>query len=158
MFFNFTHSREPIPFPRQPGTRDPAGVTFSEEEFHRILSRERKRLQRSQQPFILMLVSLSRLPAGGNGRSPRSRAISALASTIRDVDLMGWHQSGSVMGIIFTEVGNSRPAPALKRIHSALAAELDAEELSKVRISVQYFSEAILRPASAAKNEMAASE
>lgn len=143
MFLNFTNLRATIPFPHQNGVHPIGGVEFNESDFNRMLLQERKRQQRTHRPFMLMLVSLSDLPSGGNGSGPRSRVASALASTIRDVDLMGWYKTGSVLGIIFTEVNCSngcvQSAPVLKRVHCNLSESLSPEELSKVGLSVQYF-------------------
>jgi len=119
----------------------PDETQYEESIFRRALVHELKRTRVSERPFMLMLVSLSDTSAG-NGRTPLSRVLSSLAASIRDTDVLGWYKSGSVLGVIYTEI-NSSGSPAvssiMERVHQCLASGLEPGELKKVNISVYLF-------------------
>ena len=120
-------------------------LEYDEEAFNRILALERKRSERSKRPFMLMLLSLDRVPDGENGNDPRRKILSCLASCKRDIDVLGWYRSGSVIGIIFTEIGTSSNGTVSEcitdRIRSSLASNLDPGEIEKIDISFYLFPE-----------------
>src|SRR6478736_727019 len=70
---------------------------ISEELFRGALERERRRADRFEETFVLILVSV-------NGRAARqSRCgplVEALSQTNLDADMMGWFEQGSVVGLI----------------------------------------------------------
>ncbi len=120
-------------------------LEYDEEAFNRILALERKRSERSKRPFMLMLLSLAWLPDCETGNDPRRKILSCLASCKRDIDVLGWHRSGSVIGIIFTEIGMSSngtvSASITDRIRSSLTSTLDPGEIEKIDISFYLFPE-----------------
>src|SRR6202030_2434084 len=72
--------------------------------FLRMITRERKRTERSRKPFLLMLLDLGHgIPSERNGQVLR-RLLSALSTSTRETDITGWYQKNSVIGIMFTEV------------------------------------------------------
>ena len=79
---------------------------LSEEHFRRMLSRERKRSERSRKHLVLMLI---------DGKGVKNKKIDAmleqiavvLGASIRETDLAGWFEGNSVFGVIFTEFGES---------------------------------------------------
>ncbi|HYA42084.1 MAG TPA: sugar transferase [Syntrophobacteraceae bacterium] len=126
---------------------DLPSLEYDEESFNRILALERKRSERSGRPFMLMLLSLERISTGENGSNPREKILSCLASSKRDIDVLGWYRSESVVGIIFTELGNSSdgavPASITERIRSSLASNLDPNEMTRIDVSIYLFPERI---------------
>jgi len=96
---------------------------LSEEHFRRMLSRERKRSERSRKHLVLMLV---------DGKGVKSKKTDAmleqiaivLGASIRETDLAGWFEANSVFGIIFTEFGDCEVGTAVKIIESKATAEL----------------------------------
>jgi lipopolysaccharide/colanic/teichoic acid biosynthesis glycosyltransferase len=74
---------------------------YSEEYFHEMLVMERKRTERSGQPFVLMLVDIRQLPLSQN---ILRRLRLALSECTREIDIRGWYERHSIMGIIFIEV------------------------------------------------------
>jgi len=73
--------------------------------FLRTLARERKRTERSQRSFVLMLLKSVRFFRGTHSKQVYDRLLSALSSGTRETDVLGWYEAGSVIGVIFTEVG-----------------------------------------------------
>ncbi len=120
-------------------------VEYDEDAFNRILALERKRSERSKRPFMLMLLSLDRVPAGEIGNNPRGKIVSCLASCKRDIDILGWYRSGSVIGIIFTEICDSINGTVseciTERIKASLASNLEPGEIEKIDISFHLFPE-----------------
>lgn len=94
-----------------------------EDEFRRMLSRERKRSERSGKHLLLMLVDGKGVSNNGD-RATLHRAMSALPGAIRDTDVAGWFQTGAILGVIFTELGQTDAAVAVKVIESKIMAAL----------------------------------
>ena len=119
---------------------------YDEESFNRILALERKRSERSGRPFMLMLLSLDRVRAGENGSGPGKKILSCLASSKRDIDVLGWYRFQSIVGIIFTELGTSNgeaSASITDRIRSNLVSNLEPNEIRKIDVSIYLFPEGI---------------
>jgi len=120
-------------------------LEYNEEVFNRILVLERKRSERSKRPFMLMLLSLEMVPDGEIGRSVRAKILSCLTSSKRDIDVLGWYRSGSVAGIIFTEIGKSNEGSVYEsiteRIRSNLALNLEPDQIEKIDITIYVFPE-----------------
>jgi lipopolysaccharide/colanic/teichoic acid biosynthesis glycosyltransferase len=118
------------------------GVPFSEQVFQSILTHERRRAERSSRPFVLMLVRS--LDENHQGRL-LSQTISALISSTRESDLIGWYRESSVLGIIFTELDErDKMAIAeelLRKLEVRLSEGLGEDNLSKIVISVHVFPE-----------------
>ncbi|MEO5925042.1 MAG: sugar transferase [Bryobacteraceae bacterium] len=85
-----------------PVSSDPEAGLASELEFRRAIRRERGRTERSQSPFILMLVDAGALFL----ERPQELAgvLKAISRSTRGTDIVGWYATGSVVGVIYTEV------------------------------------------------------
>lgn len=97
-----------------------------EQEFHGVLSRERKRSERSRKPFLLML-GRKNAPSFQNGARHLGLEISdVLAKTIRETDTLGWFKSDLTLGVIFNELGAAVDAAvASKTIEGKIIAALE---------------------------------
>ena len=78
---------------------------LTQSEFFRTLARERKRAERSQRSFVLMLLKSIRFFRGPHSKQSFARIATALSVATRDTDVIGWYEAGSVMGVVFTEIG-----------------------------------------------------
>jgi lipopolysaccharide/colanic/teichoic acid biosynthesis glycosyltransferase len=116
----------------------------SEDEFLRFLCLERKRSERSGKPFLVMLVEGGALfAAGGRDRVP-ARIAEALLSSTRDTDLVGWYKSGSIMGVLCTEIADELSVAMnvlLAKFTSLVGKLIPAEQESHVKISMHVFPE-----------------
>ena len=96
--------------------------------FRDALTRERKRADRFDQPFVLVLVAPK--PDHAVESSSWLSVVEALAAAKRDTDVLGWFEYGSVLGLIVPEIEAS-DANFTQEIESrvlfALATRLDAE-------------------------------
>lgn len=89
--------REPIPFALSRRDRAVAGRRLlSHELFRDALQRERKRADRFEEAFAVVLVSL-------DDRAPASRwgaIVDCLSQSMSSADLIGWLVTGKVLGVI----------------------------------------------------------
>lgn len=119
-------------------------TALSEESFQRIISLERKRTERSQRPFLLMLLDLEGILVSGKNGPKLGRVLDALSLSIRETDLTGWHKNNSVLGIVFTEIGTDPKAvvnTVLTRVKGSLYRQLTFEDFNHIRISHHIFPE-----------------
>lgn len=94
-----------------------------EPDFRRMLSRERKRSERSRKHLLLMLIDGKELSPSVRGVLLEKTATS-VCSSIRETDLLGWFESGSILGVIFAELGDTPLNSAVKTIESKVVANL----------------------------------
>ena len=77
---------------------------FDQELFITMLRLERKRTERSNRRFVLMLLDACGLLKADESRETLHKVIAALSHSIRETDIKGWYKGDSVIGVIFTEV------------------------------------------------------
>jgi lipopolysaccharide/colanic/teichoic acid biosynthesis glycosyltransferase len=115
-----------------------------EEYFRRALCHERKRAERTGDPFVLVLVNLARIDENINPCRIR-QICDTIQAGARDTDIAGWYQYPECIGIIFTalqDAGREQIRSALfEKIGQALGATLSAEEAARVAISFHFFPE-----------------
>jgi lipopolysaccharide/colanic/teichoic acid biosynthesis glycosyltransferase len=107
----------------------------NEEIFRGVLLRERKRADRSNGSFTLLLLEIS----GDRSSSGWRRAIEALAAAKRDTDVVGWFEQGRVIGLILLERGvfDAPGCRALEaRVRCELAKRLNPTSMANVAIGV----------------------
>jgi len=121
---------------------------LSEAQFRKALRLERRRAERSRTLFLLVLLADGR--TNHNGRDGEFaqgmfRALSALATSIRETDMWGWYQENSVGGIIFTEFNGTGKPVILKtvseKLNHILRGAIGPEGLKHLRLSYHFFPE-----------------
>jgi lipopolysaccharide/colanic/teichoic acid biosynthesis glycosyltransferase len=117
-----------------------AAGLYGEEYFKEMLCLERKRTERSRKPFLLMLLDIGDLLAasGQDGVVPKAAAV--LASTTREIDVKGWYRTGSVIGVIYTEMGDADKGLLSEKTDRGLR-EAFGEQAEKVAITLHLFPE-----------------
>ncbi len=81
----------------------PEAVFYSETHFLHMLKIERKRTERSNVPFLLMLVNLGDLTKMERlAYAEEIRCI--LDSSLRETDIKGWYEEDRIIGVIFTDM------------------------------------------------------
>lgn len=118
---------------------------FSEKDFHRMLSRERRRTERSHKPFLLMLLDMGDEPLAQNGESSLVKTLGVLSSATRETDAVGWYTNGVVIGVMFTEMEAEEKAhilnTMLSRVSTALEDRLSFEQFNQLSMSFHWFPE-----------------
>ena len=114
------------------------------EIFRRMISLERKRSERTQRPFVLLLMDTGRTaPTEKNGRILLD-ILSALQAATRETDIMGWYETNSAVGVMFTEItleNNLILSTILTRISDVLRGRLTSDQFSQIKFSFHLFPE-----------------
>src|SRR5438445_10198486 len=83
------------------------GEILEEHHFLYMLGLERKRTERSSKPFMLLLLSAQPLFQSNSGERVVRQVVSAISSSTRDTDSVGWYEWGGTLAVLFTEIGSS---------------------------------------------------
>ncbi len=115
------------------------------EAFRRTIALERKRSERSRKPFMLLLLDMGEnLSSEKNGRT-LDKILGALSLSTRETDITGWYADGTVIGVVFTEIGidgsNSVPSTIISRVTDTLRGSLMWEQFNQLNISFHVFPE-----------------
>jgi lipopolysaccharide/colanic/teichoic acid biosynthesis glycosyltransferase len=116
---------------------------LGENSFKRMIAVERKRAERSKEPFLLMLVELGDHPETDETRKVLDRMLTVLRTCSRETDIIGWYKEASILGVMFTGlVINDRSlilTTILARISTLLRHELTLDQFSAVKLSFHFF-------------------
>jgi lipopolysaccharide/colanic/teichoic acid biosynthesis glycosyltransferase len=122
-----------------------AGALLPEEHFRRMLCRERKRSERSKKHLLLMLVDGKGMVEQKNYPRVLQHLSDLLCAGVRETDLVGWFETGSVLGVVFTELGQTDIKLAINVIQAKVAAAIQnsahAADFSKLLVSFYAFPE-----------------
>ena len=116
---------------------------LSESAFGRTMAIERKRTERSGEPFLLMLLEAdSHLSAEKRGRT-LDGILSALVPRVRDTDVIGWYKDRVTVGVIYTGLLSQDRGAALstilQRVSATLRDHLTFEQITQISISFHVF-------------------
>jgi lipopolysaccharide/colanic/teichoic acid biosynthesis glycosyltransferase len=119
---------------------------LTEEVFHAILTLERRRAERSKNPFVLMLLDLRAMHKNGAEAPFVKRLTSIVSDAARESDIIGWYEEQSILALIFTEINLEEKGPVVTEVlHSKVSAALhdnfDHKSAANIRISVHFFPE-----------------
>ncbi len=118
---------------------------LDEVSFQRMISRERKRTERSQTPFFLMLLDLGDTLATERNRHLLEKLLQSLSSSTRETDVTGWYSKDAVIGIMFTEVTLEERSEILSkmiaRVSEILQGNLSLQQFSQVGMSFHLYPE-----------------
>jgi len=116
---------------------------FDVASFTRILCFERKRTDRSQRSFLLLLLELRLLLRDGQQwrRSLVTNVIQSLQNCARQTDAIVWYQHNAELRVILTELCHAQPSIGiiLERVNAALHARLTPEQIDAVTLSIYLY-------------------
>jgi exopolysaccharide biosynthesis polyprenyl glycosylphosphotransferase len=72
--------------------------------------------------------------------------VAAVETSTRETDSLGWYQTGSILGVLFTELGTADQAileTIIDKVASSLRERLDPEQASKIHVSYHLYPEKI---------------
>ena len=75
---------------------------LNEEGFRRSIAVERKRSERSKEPFLLMLMEVGSDPASRDNQRVLDSMLGVLRASSRDTDVIGWYKEQAILGVMFT--------------------------------------------------------
>lgn len=118
---------------------------LNEETFHRMISLERRRTERSRKPFLLMLLDMGGQRPRETNTAILGKILAALSGSTRETDLAGWYKTNSILGVMFTEIGledqNSIVSTMMGRLSTTLRTDLSFEQFNQISISFHVFPE-----------------
>lgn len=114
---------------------------YRETVFDDMLQRERKRTERSQQPFALIMVEIKNLTKVKAKKSIRRLSV-ILDECFREIDIQGWYKQHSVIGIICPEVAKKSVQALQKKVESALEEAFPVDFRDELDVSYICFPEA----------------
>ena len=125
----------------------PQRTLLSEDAFISMLYLERRRAERAQKRFVLVLVDVKK----GNGLNHKDRELSALVGALsdatRETDIIGWYLENNLFGVIGTELGNATNQVVqerfLSKVRKAFEYTLGRENSAGISISFHFFPEEI---------------
>ncbi len=129
------------------GTRNPVAVCaahgcefYGEEFFGKILHLEKRRSERSGDPFFLMLMAISAHCDAERKTGIIGKIAFVLATKTRDIDIKGWYKDGSVIGLIMPEPRDETKESLHARICAKVCQDLLPDEMAEVAFSTHVFS------------------
>jgi lipopolysaccharide/colanic/teichoic acid biosynthesis glycosyltransferase len=115
-----------------------------ESSFNRILCLERKRTERSGNPFALALLDVRPLWSGLEDWE-KETLCRTIGSGGRETDVAGWYTERTAIGIILTALGTSSrsaiQSSLAQRIGERLRAAVGPVKAGKIRISFHFYPE-----------------
>jgi exopolysaccharide biosynthesis polyprenyl glycosylphosphotransferase len=112
--------------------------------FQRMLALERRRCERTEDHFALLLIDIDALSESLDARAVQG-IVESVSSAMRETDITGWHEFDSVIGVILTALNGAGrdavQAVVAERIRTALSLHLDEAQVQLVKISCYMFPE-----------------
>ena len=104
--------------------RGRSGQAYDETAFRHFLARERLR-SRAGGPVIVVLVELT--SAVALDRAVVARLFSALSSSVRETDIVGWYRRDRVAGVVLTDTSAASVAAVCGVVAPRVAAVLERQ-------------------------------
>jgi lipopolysaccharide/colanic/teichoic acid biosynthesis glycosyltransferase len=86
----------------------------------------------------MMLLDISRVPETDRTDTTRN-VVAALSASVRETDLKGWYENDSVIGVLFTEIGEVNRESLREKIYAKLRDKLKSAPASRIAISFHVF-------------------
>ena len=112
--------------------------------FKRMLCLERRRSERTEARFGLVLIDIEPVNPALSGPIIHSICLT-VAAAMRETDITGWYRERSVLGVILTTLNgaerNTVKSVVVERIRAILRLNLDDDQMRQVSISCHIFPE-----------------
>ena len=112
-----------------------------EKKFQTFLHFEKRRAERSRKCFVLFLLDVG----PSLQESCIDSLVAALQDSMRETDIAGWYKTGTVIGVVFTEVDPMNSAAIskvlLNKTVGALSLRFPTEVMSNILARVTAFPE-----------------
>jgi lipopolysaccharide/colanic/teichoic acid biosynthesis glycosyltransferase len=122
-----------------------ARALLSEDAFVSMLYLERRRAERAQKRFVLVLVDVKRALDDGSKNRTLGKIGVALTNSTRETDILGWYLENNLIGVIGTELGETSPKiiheRLLEKLRAAFQHTVGKEKSSKISVSFHFFPE-----------------
>ncbi len=116
---------------------------LGEAAFKRMIAIERKRTERSKEPFLLVLLDSGTQQGAQDIGSALDRMAAALLASSRETDVIGWYQDRVALGVLYTglEINDKKTilSAILTRVKTILREELIFDQFNQVSISFHFY-------------------
>ena len=123
----------------------PARMLLNEDAFVSMLYLERRRAERSQKRFVLILVDVNKTLAGVQKDRTVLALTKALSEATRETDIIGWYLENNLLGVIGTELGKAANHVVQERFLSKLRtifeSALGLGRSASISVSFHFFPE-----------------
>jgi len=124
----------------------PPRIVLNEDAFVSMLYLERRRVERAQKRFVLILVDVKKTLSGTHHKGRTFQALtSSLTDATRETDIIGWYLENSLIGVIGTELGKAANEVIqerfLDKLRSNFESTLGVEESASISVSFHFFPE-----------------
>ncbi len=120
-----------------------AHEVLNEGTFKRMIAVERKRTERSGEPFLLMLLETGNHQGLEKSEKALVNILSVLPLSIRETDLIGWYKDRITVGVMFTGLArkdrSSILSVILSKVSTTLRDQLAPDQFNQVSISFHFF-------------------
>ena len=117
----------------------PVRILLNEDAFVSMLYLERRRTERTQKRFVLVLIDVGQLLAGEHRPRIVHKLASGISEVTRETDVIGWYVESSVVGIIGTELGSIAPKIIQDRFLEKLRALFKDQFENAAGISISFY-------------------
>ena len=124
----------------------PPRLLLNEDAFVSMLYLERRRAERAQNRFVLILVDVQKIVSGVSGKDRMVQLLAkSLSEATRETDIIGWYLENSLMGVIGTELGKASNEVVQKRfldkLRKIFESTLGIEKSASISVSFHFFPE-----------------
>jgi lipopolysaccharide/colanic/teichoic acid biosynthesis glycosyltransferase len=123
----------------------PMRMLLNEDAFVSMLYLERRRAERADNRFVLVLVDVTKNINGFAKDRTVQKLTRALTEATRETDIIGWYVENSLIGIIGTELGDASNEQIqqrfLDRLRNIFEAKMGWEKSSAISVSFHFFPE-----------------
>lgn len=120
-------------------------MVLGEPTFMSMLYLERRRAERAQKRYVLLLVDVKDAVSDRQKTYTVQKITQTLCEVTRETDLIGWYVKDHIIGIIATEIGNAFSKEVRQKIsekfHAAFLKALGQKKTSQISISFHFFPE-----------------
>jgi lipopolysaccharide/colanic/teichoic acid biosynthesis glycosyltransferase len=118
---------------------------LGQEAFASMLYLERRRAERAKKRFVLMIVDVKSGIAQQDDKCILPKFTSALTTAIRETDIIGWYLENNLIGVIGTELGETKPSTIqdrmLERVGSAFHEAVGIGKGYTISVTFHFFPE-----------------
>jgi lipopolysaccharide/colanic/teichoic acid biosynthesis glycosyltransferase len=122
-----------------------ARIVLPEEAFVSMLYLERRRAERAQKRYALLLLDVKDALHGTQKLRTTEKITQTLCEITRETDIIGWYLQDQVLGIICTEIGKAEAHDIRVRLtekfREAFERILGLEKAARVTLSFHFFPE-----------------
>jgi lipopolysaccharide/colanic/teichoic acid biosynthesis glycosyltransferase len=123
--------------------REGGREVLNEERFRRRIAVERKRTERTREPFLLMLLACAEQKDMERQAKLLDQIMAALAPTTRETDCIGWYRQHAEVGALFTGLPDAEKLTSrtiiLNRVTTILREELPDEQFRQISLTFHFF-------------------